>query len=109
MRYAVGILGDSDQYELDLFPELPWNGRSPRGLTKAVSVLFLRPEPPGHEVEADPMQLDFFHSQRRATKRNRAPGKQPGAPLLLPLKPGKMSRARSGPHTGDDHGETTQW
>ena len=109
MRYAIGIPRDGDQYILDLFPEEPWHGLAPRGLTKAFKALFLRPEPPGHEVEADPMQLDFFHRQSRATKRNGAPGRQPGAPLLLPILPGKMSRARSGPPKGDYHGETPQW
>ncbi len=41
---------DGDQLRLDLFPGEPWDGRSPRALTKSAQGLYLRPEPPRHEV-----------------------------------------------------------
>ncbi len=52
--------GDPAQLELNLFPGEPWGGRSPRALTKGSNALFLRPEPPSHEVGyADPDQLEL--------------------------------------------------
>jgi len=65
----------SGQLELDLFPGVPWAGKSPRALTRAQIHLSLRREPPGHAVCVDPMQLSLWH--------------QPGRPL------GKTAVARS--------------
>ncbi len=37
---------DGDQFTLDLFREVPWEGRSPRALTRGNKLLYLRQEPP---------------------------------------------------------------
>jgi len=78
-----------DQFELDLFPGVPWDGRSPRGLTRVRISLFLRRKPPGHEVYVDPAQLLLWPGGSKAAKRKKAPRKQWGAPPLLPLKLGR--------------------
>ncbi len=98
---------NSGQLELDLFPGVPWNGRSPRGLTKVKIGLYLRREPGGHEVYLDPAQLDFFRGRSKATM-NKRPRQTAGASLLLPLKAGRgISRsARRGSSEGGYHGET---
>ena len=83
----------SDQFELDLFPGVPWGGCSPRALTRVQISLSLRQEPPSHEVYLDSAQLDFWPGGSRATKRKKAMGKQPSAPLLLPLKEGRRRRS----------------
>ncbi len=80
-----------DQFELDLFPGVPWGGRSPRGLTRVKISLFLRQEPPSHGVYPDPAQLDFWRRGSKATKRKRPPPTA-GASTLLPLKKGRKSR-----------------
>jgi len=82
---------EGDQFALDLFPGVPWDGRSPRGLTRARSALSLKRERQGHGVHLDPAQLDFFRRQSQATKRKRPPPAE-GASLLLPLKKGRRSR-----------------
>ncbi len=61
---------------------VPWNGRSPRSLTKIQKALFLRREPQKDDrffVDAD--QYDLFRAA--------IPGRPQygGAPLLIPLKP----------------------
>ena len=82
---------NSEQLELDLFPGEPWNGRSPRGLTKVQIGLFLGPEPPGHEVYLDPEQLSLFDtSQGGHTEKRRRPAV--GAPSLLPLQGPRRGR-----------------
>jgi len=85
-----------DQLELDLFPQEPWGGRSPRGLTKGRSRLFLRPEPQGHEVmiERDPLQVEIWPIDL-PTLREKPPQRFGGAPSLLPLKKPKASRRGS--------------
>ena len=92
MRTSSGILRDGDQFELDLFPGVPWRGHSPRGLTRVRSGLFLRPEPACHEVQTDSTQLDFWPGGSKATKRKRPPPAE-GASLLLLLKSGRRSRS----------------
>ncbi len=74
------------QLELDLFPGEPWGGHSPRGLTRARSPLFLRPEPPGHEVEVDPLQLVLWSGPVRPHRDKKLLERSPGAPSLLPLR-----------------------
>jgi len=73
-----------DQLELDLFAGIPWGGHSPRGLTRAGKALFLRPEPQGHGVEVDPMQLLMWPVASRP-RRKSGPQQAAGAPSLLPL------------------------
>ena len=82
---------DSVQLELDLFPGVPWNGRCPRVLTRGVLGLFLRPEPPRHEVFFDPEQLEFWPVNRPHRKRGRRA--VPPAPSLLQSLP---RRSQSG-------------
>ncbi len=77
----------SDGDQLDLFPEelralsrVPWEGRSPRSLTRgAVDFIF---KPSGKKSMSDllsPAQLEFW-------RRIEVPrGELPGAPLLLGL------------------------
>ena len=73
------------QAELD---GLPWQGRSPRGLTRGSEVLFLRREPQKDDrFFVDPFQMDLFHAAITG------PPRYEGAPSLLPL-PGR-SRAFS--------------
>jgi len=74
-----------EQYVLDLFKGVPWDGRSPRVLTRGRSALFLRREPPSHAVYVDPEQLDFWRRRSQATQRKKPPPTV-GAPSLLPLK-----------------------
>ncbi len=62
------------QVELDA---LPWQGQSPRVLTKGFVPLFLRREPQKDErFFVDPDQLDLWPTAKRA------PWKYQGAPLL---------------------------
>ncbi len=73
---------DSDQLELALFPTEPWGGRSPRVLTKGWKPLYLRPEPPGHEVFFDREQLELWPDNRPHRKKSLRSA-APGASLLL--------------------------
>ena len=101
----MGILRDGDQFELDLFPGVPWGGRSPRGLTRVQISLFLRQEPPPHAVpEVDPRQLELWRDKGKGRgKKRQELVFAPGAPSLLPLRRPKASR--SGSHTRrNDHG-----
>ncbi len=50
----------SDQLRLELFKGVPWDGKSPRVLTKGGKALFLRQKPPSHEVFVDPEQLELW-------------------------------------------------
>ena len=59
-----------DQLELDLFPGEPWNGHSPRGLTRvALGVIFEPKVPRAMRLAEDCVQLDFWRGARRATRR----------------------------------------
>jgi len=71
--------------QLDLWPgwleALPWNGVSPRTLTRASKVLFLRRKPQKDErFFVDPCQADLF------LEAITGPPQYEGAPSLLPLK-----------------------
>ncbi len=99
MRTGFGFLRDGEQFELELFPGVPWNGCDPRGLTKVGLGLFLRQEPPGHEVDfRDPDQLELWPPQV-ATRNKSGRRKAPAAPSLLSLGIGRMPR-RSFPRGG---------
>ena len=66
------------QAELDA---LPWQGQSPRALTRVAKALFLRPEPQKDDrFFADPDQTDLFHAAKKG------PRASLGAPTLLPLR-----------------------
>jgi len=80
------LLREGEQYVLDLFPEEPWHGRSPRALTRVGKGLFLRQEPPPGDVldELDPRQLDMWRHRRGTEKR--VVERSSAAPLLLPLR-----------------------
>ncbi len=74
----------SEQLQLKLFPGVPWDGRSPRALTRAGSGFILKPEAHRHEVFfADPDQYDLFC--KTGHKDGGAPPIYGGAPLLLPF------------------------
>ena len=85
---------DGEQLSLDLFVGLPWEGKSPRALTRARSSLFLRPEPPGHEVVLDPLQLELWPVPRKATRKRRPRPGSVGALSLLPLKASRKNVPR---------------
>jgi len=86
---------NSDQLRLRLFDDLPWDGVSPRFLTRGFIPLFLRQKPPSHEVFFDPEQLELW-PEASATQREEP---QPelvrvGASLLLKHLP-RRSRGTS--------------
>jgi len=65
-----------DLWEVEL-AALPWQGRSPRGLTKARKVVFLRREPLKDErFFVDPDQIDLFPAAIKG------PPRYEGAPSL---------------------------
>ena len=103
MKDRSGFLREGDQFVLDLFRGEPWDGRSPRGLTRAGKALYLRPEPPRREVlhVTDRDQYDFWRPMGRQEKK--APQQYRGAPSLLPLK-GRRSRPRRVLQEEDYHG-----
>ena len=77
--------------QLDLLEDvvaLPWNGRSPRSLTRAAKASFLRREPQKDErFFVDPEQYDMFRRRKR-----KAPPLRGGAPLLK--EPGWLKEGR---------------
>ena len=82
MRRSGGTPRDGDQFRLDLFRGLPWDGQDPRALTRASSALFLRPEPHRHEVFFDPEQQEFWPVDQ--PPREKGPTRSSrGASLLL--------------------------
>ncbi len=84
MRQAKDLPRDGDQLRLDLFKDVPWDGVSPRVFTRGFEALFLRPEPPHHEVYQDPMQLQIWSAEQ--PHREKSPhGLSVGAPSLLPF------------------------
>ena len=71
--------------QLDLFEDvesLPWNGRSPRSLTRGSSALFLRREPQKDErFFVDPEQYDLWATGKKARRESSR-----RAPLLIEPK-----------------------
>ena len=69
------------QLELDLFPGEPWQGHSPRALTRgALGLIFKAQAVKSASAVFDVTQLDFFPRRRQRLKR-----KSRTAPTLLPL------------------------
>ncbi len=69
------------QLELDLFPDEPWGGHSPRALTRARLGLIFKPQ--GVETRVtflDPLQVLMFPRRRQRSKEQSRT-----APTLLPL------------------------
>ncbi len=83
---------DGEQLRLDLFQREPWDGQCPRVLTRRFIPLFLRQEPPSHEVFFDADQYDLWrpigHTEKKAPLRRSSRG----APSLLPLKKRRQKR-----------------
>ncbi len=88
---SITFLREGDQFELDLFPGVPWDGRVPRALTRGRKGLFLRQEPAGHEVDPDPLQLEMWPVAARPHGK-KGPDPADGAPLLMGL--GRTRRGR---------------
>ena len=69
------------QLSLDLFPGVPWDGRSPRVLTKGhLGLIFTALAPKARAISLDPRQLEFWPPEEKAPRRG-----APSAPTLLPL------------------------
>ena len=74
------------QLELDLVDvrlRIPWQGVSPRDLTRVQISLSLERERQGHEV--DPLQYDLFGGGVRGAHLGRRGFSYAGAPLLVEL------------------------
>jgi len=67
------------QLELALFPGEPWNGKSPRALTRVGLGLIFTARADGARVSLDPAQLELFPRRRQRFNIVRR------APTLLPL------------------------
>jgi len=73
------MIGDQLNLRLD-WSGIPWDGRSPRGLTRGSKALFLRREPQEDDCFfVDPNQCDLFLEAKTGSQDS------PGAPLLLPF------------------------
>ncbi len=87
MRSPEESYPDGEQLELwpGLFPRLPWEGRSPRALTRGSKVVILQAQAGrGHErFIADREQCEMVLGDR-------APLLRRGAPLLLPFLDGGL-------------------
>ncbi len=82
MKVPVDPSRDQRQLNLDLFRGIPWDGLSPRVLTRGFIPLFLRRKPPSHEVFFDREQLEIWPAEwPPRMKRPRV--SSPGASLLL--------------------------
>ncbi len=87
MRWVSNLPRDGDQLRLDLFADVPWDGQSPRALTRRFIPLFLRQKPSGStRFYADPEQLELWPNEGPTPKEK--PSElvfARGAPSLLPL------------------------
>ncbi len=81
-----------EQLELGLFRGEPWEGRSPRGLTRGHLGVILKPEAAkSTSAIRDPLQVNLF--ERRLAQGKGVEGRRPEAPCaptLLPLKPRRV-------------------
>ena len=95
---------DGDQFVLELgVVSLPWDGKSPRSLTRVQSSLFLRQEPPGHEVGLDPAQLELWPEAGRPYG-SEGPDPKDGAPCIGGSWIRRRSRRRRLLLEEEDHG-----
>ena len=74
--------------QLDLWQAVldaqPWQGKSPRELTRGYKALFLRREPQKDDrFLVGSFQHDLFHAAKEGSRR------YAGAPLLFPFKDGR--------------------
>ena len=74
-----------EQHELDLFPDEPWGGVSPRGLTRGHLGFIFKPEAQKHARFFDPEQIELFPRRRSTRTRNIRRIPSAGAVTLLPL------------------------
>jgi len=57
------------QLELNLFPDEPWGGHSPRGLTRVgLGLIFKARATEARVIFEDPMQMDLFPRRRLRLK-----------------------------------------
>jgi len=78
----MNLTSDGDQLELDLFRGVPWNGHSPRGLTRGHLAVILKARAEGSvSVFVDREQLLLWPELEVKARRHASPS----APLLLPL------------------------
>ncbi len=76
----------SEQLDLGLFHNEPWEGRSPRGLTRGHMGLIFKPQGAEHERFFDPEQLELWPIRRSTGRKNAELSfEAPSAPTLLPL------------------------
>ncbi len=80
----------ANQLILDLFRGEPWDGRSPRALTRGADLVILTAGADGHEVYPDPTQLELWPEPRSHTEK--VAGGTAGAPTLLPLPEARQGR-----------------
>ena len=74
------LFGDQLAFAFPGEVEPPWEGASPRSLTKGAQLLFLRREPQKDDCDfLDPDQMDLVREAERG------PPRYGGAPSLLPL------------------------
>ena len=74
---------DSYQLEFDLFPGVPWQGRSPRVLTRGyLGVIFNQRGEKHERLFRDPNQLELWPTEQKAKARR---AEAPSASTLLPL------------------------
>jgi len=97
-------LRDGDQLRLDLFPEVPWDGRSPRGLTRSKKGLYLKPELPrprgdggSSDDQLELWPIDGPHGER-APPTSFTVG---GAPLLVDVRRPRRGRDQRGGYRGE--------
>jgi len=76
---------DCDQLTLDLFKGEPWDGRSPRSLTRAGLAFIFKPKAPSHEVFFNPENYMLWPIDRPPRGKSSRRAVSPAASLLLPL------------------------
>jgi len=104
MKMSGEHLHDGDQLRLDLFPEVPWDGRSPRGLTRSNNVLYLKPELPRPRGDGGSSedQLELLPTDGPHRKRVTPTSSSVGAtPLLVDVGRPRRGRGQRGGYRGE--------